>query len=101
MRIDAGGDRPLRPRDAASLGSIHLHDYLTEDGLIHVPYLLRVCHVIQLRDAMRSQVWMVWRVCAGSSDDSGVGELANGNMIRMPIRTAWIEGHDNIRSHPT
>src|SRR5262245_10660228 len=45
---------------------------------------------------MGSQIAMVEGVWIGRFDDGSGGELANGDMIGMPIRTIWPECHHHI-----
>src|SRR5438067_3922952 len=99
LRVDPGGNRPLWPTYSTSLLAINVHDQLTKDRLIGIQQLLCRDHVVQLRDTMRSQLARVYRVRVGGFDESSSGELTNGDVIWMPIRTIWSEGHHHVRPH--
>src|SRR2546428_1602899 len=78
-----------------------MHDHVTKNSLIRNSQLQCWCHVIQLRDGIGRQVTIVQGGCVGRFDESSGGELANGDMIWMPIPTVWTEGNDNIGFHTT
>src|ERR1051326_6335305 len=76
-----------------------MHDHLSKDGLIGQEQFFRDCHVVQLRDTMRSQVALKWSIRAGRLDESSRSELADGDMVRVTIPTIWTEGDHHIGFH--
>src|SRR2546428_6280166 len=48
---------------------------------------------------MRRQIPVVWSIWIGGSDDGSRSELANGDMIGMPIRAIWPKSDHHIGLH--
>ncbi len=97
--INLGGNLPLRPSRSAPLYPIDLHDQVTEDALVHIQQIPGWCQIIQLCNAMESQIPLVRRVGARRFDDGSGGTLRDGNMIWMPVASIGAEGDDHIRLH--
>src|ERR1700694_4962529 len=99
LDVNARRDGPFRPCHSPALHAINMHDDIAENGLVGKKKFFGCLHIVQFRNTMRRQVLVAWSVLAGRLDNGSRGELANGDMIGMPVAALWPEGDHYIGLH--